>query len=75
MIYAEMAADAHPEAASELRSAVGDDEIWHAMLADNVLEEEPSQLGRVDVLSAGLVDGALYEPFDDDGNPCLAGRR
>ena len=75
MIYAEMAADAHPEAASELRSVVGDDVIWHAMLADDVLEEEPSQLGRVDVLSAGLVDGALHEPFDDDDNPCVVGSR
>lgn len=53
MIYAEMAAYAHPEAAGELRATVGDDVVGNAVLANDVLEEEPSQLGRVDVLSAG----------------------
>jgi len=39
VVDAHVGADSSPESAGELRSAVGDDIVWYAVLADHVLEK------------------------------------
>jgi len=47
--------DSSRESAGELRSAVGDDVVVYAMLADHVLEEHRCHFRWVDFLAAGHV--------------------
>jgi len=52
-------ADSSPELAGELRSAVGDNIVWYAVLADHLLEHYTFQFRWVDILSAGQVNRHL----------------
>jgi len=59
VVDAHVGADSSPESAGELGSAVGDDIVWYAMLADHVPEKHTCQFRWVDILSAGLVNRHL----------------
>jgi hypothetical protein len=52
VVNAHVGADWSPDSAGELRSAVGDDIVWSAMLADHVVEKHMFQFQGLDILSA-----------------------
>jgi len=69
LVDAHVGADSTPESAGELRSTVGDEIVWYAVVADHVLEKHTCQFQLVDNLSAGQVDCHLSQSIDCDQNP------
>ena len=69
VVDAYVGSDLKPESAGELRSAVGDNSVWYAVLVDHVLEKHMCQFRGVDILLAGQVDRHLSQSIDYDQNP------
>jgi len=68
VVYAHAGAHLNLQSACELHSAVVDDIVWYAKLADHAPEEHACQFQSVDVLSTGLVDRHLSKSIDYDQN-------
>jgi len=73
VVNTQVRANWNPESAGELLSAIGNNVVWFAAVADHVFEKHFHQLWGVDILPAGQVDCQSYQSIHNKQDSCIHG--
>jgi len=71
VVDAQVRAHSAPKSTCKLFSAISDNIVWDAMFPDNLLEEDPCQLRRVDIFLPGQLDHSLSQSDNDYKDPSI----